>query len=575
MFIRIKKFKNKDGSLREYLFIVENQWVKGKVKQKTIANLGRVDKALIAEKVDSLIESISKYSTRQELVNICNDITPMSSKTYGEIIVFRKLWEGLGLNKIFSKHFEDTKKEIDLVEAIFALVCNRLIAPSSKREADKWKDEVYEPRWDKLHLHHLYRALDFLQENKEVVEKELFDNTKDLFKSKVDVMMFDTTNISYWGDSENELLKYGHSKNKRFDLKQLVIGLIMDKNGVPLGHEVWPGNKSDRPAFKEIIEKIKRKFEIDKIILVCDRGMVSESNISYLEENDYEYVLGMRMRQLSERRRKILLDGNDFQSMSKNLSGKEITESDLWEKEQNVINEERLKQGKKAIKIDEKKLKELKESKHGQRRWVVCLNKEVANEDKEKRAFFKKILENKVAFSSAKDWMIRNGYRRYLNIKEMRIEIDHEKLEEEKIYDGKWVLISNTVLPKMDLILTYKDLAQIERLFRDLKSELEIGPVYHYMERRIRAHVFVCFLALQMKVALTKNLKEISKDLTYSEVIRDLSKIKAVAFKVKEKEVIMRTDLEEKAHFAFKASGCTIPPKIISYPSENIVPTSV
>lgn len=358
MFIRTKKFKNKNGGIREYLFIVENQWVKGKIKQKTIANLGRVDKTLIAEKVDSLIESISRYSSRQEMIDICNDITPLSSKTYGEVIVFRKLWEEFGLDKVFLKA------------------------------------EVYEPKWDKLELHHLYRSLDFLQENKEVVERDIFERTRDLFKSKVDVMMFDTTNISYWGDSENELLEYGHSKNKRFDLKQLVIGIIMDKDGVPLGHEVWPGNKSDRPAFKEIIEKIKKKFEIDKIILVCDRGMVSESNICYLEENNYEYILGMRMRQLSESRRKILLDESGFQSMSKNLSGKEMTESDLWEREQNAINEERLKRGKEVIKIDEKKLNELKESKSGQRRWVVCLNKEVAKEDKEKREFFKKILEN-------------------------------------------------------------------------------------------------------------------------------------------------------------------------------------
>lgn len=580
MFIRTKKFKNKDGSIREYLFIVENHWVKGKIKQKTIANLGRIDNldskdySSLSEKVDSLIESVSRYSTKQELINICNDVTPLSSKTYGEITVFRKVWEELQLNEVFLKYFKKTKKEIDLVEAIFCLVCNRLIAPSSKREANKWKDEVFEPEWNKLGLHHLYRAMDFLEENKEIVEKDIFDKTRDLFKSKVDVMMFDTTNLSYWGDSENDLLKYGHSKNKRFDLRQLVIGIIMNKDGVPLGHEVWPGNKSDIPAFKEITEKIKKRYEIDKIILVCDRGMVSESNIQYLEENNYEYILGIKMRSLNGRRKKILFNNDNFESMGKNFSGKEMTEAELWEKEQALMSEERLKEGKETILIDEKRLNELKESKIGQRRWVVCLNKEVAIEDKEKREFFRKILESKVLYNTAKDWMVKNGYRKYLNIKDMRIEIDYDKLEQEKIYDGKWALITNTILPKMDLILTYKDLFQIERLFRDLKTELEIGPIYHYMERRIRAHIFVCFLALQIKIALTKSLKEISGDLSYSEVMRDLSKIKAVTFRVKEKEVIMRTDIEGKAHFAFKASNCAIPPKIISYPSKNIVPTS-
>ena len=154
MFARVKRFKNKDGSVREYLFIVENQWVNGKVRQRTVANLGRLDKVLAGDRIDKLIESISKYTKRQELIDACKDIKALFSKEYGPVVVFRKIWQILRLDKLFYKYLSETEKEIDLAEAIFALVCNRLMAPSSKRGAHRWKEEVYEPLWEGYQLHH-------------------------------------------------------------------------------------------------------------------------------------------------------------------------------------------------------------------------------------------------------------------------------------------------------------------------------------------------------------------------------------------------------------------------------------
>ncbi len=566
MFARVKRFKNKDGSIREYLFIVENKWVNGKVRQRTVANLGRLDKVLEGDRIDKLIESISKYAKRQQIIDACKDIDALFSKEYGPVVIFRKIWQRLGLDKIFSKYLSETGREVDLAEAIFALVCNRLMAPSSKRGAHRWKEEVYEPLWDRYQLHHFYRALDFLQDNKERLEKEIFDRSRDIFNSKVDIVMFDTTTISFWGDSDrNSLAEYGYAKNKRFDLKQVVIGLIMDRDGVPLGHEVWPGNTSDKKAFKEVIDKIKEKFSVGRVILVCDRGMVSEEIIRYLEENGYEYVLGVKMRTLSKTRKEILLSDEGFERLSQNIYIKEVKEAEVYRQEQI-----RLKKGKK----DKEEIKAYQESPRGKRRWIVYLNKQVEREDQAKRQYFREIIEKKIETSSAKEWIVKNGYKKYVVIKDMEIELNRERLEEDELYDGKWVLISNSALPAKDLVFSYKGLSQIERHFRDLKSELEIGPIYHYIERRIRAHVFVCFLALQIKVYLTKKLKEIDEGLSYSEVIRAVEKIKAVKFRVKEKEIIMRTDLPEGAHHAFRAVGCAIPPKILQTREANLVPTS-
>jgi len=233
IYARVKNFKNKDGSTRSYLYLVESTYdPKTKMsKQRNICNLGRIDDPGTSKVVDNIIKHLSEFSEKIKILNIEQDIDVDEAKTYGEIQIFRKLWKDLGLEKVLTKYFSKTNKQVDLVEAIFAMVCNRLIAPSSERAMNRWKEDVYEPKWDRYDLHHFYRALDFLADHKENLELSLYKASKDLFNYKVDVVMFDTTSVSYWGEGEvaNELLKYGYPKNKRNDLKQLVIGIIMDR----------------------------------------------------------------------------------------------------------------------------------------------------------------------------------------------------------------------------------------------------------------------------------------------------------------------------------------------------------
>jgi len=571
-----KKQKNKDGTVRKYLYLIEYIWnkEKGYSQQKHIACLGRADELEKQATIDNLVESLCKYTKQKKVIDIFNDIDSQSAKTYGEIQVFKKLWNDLGLKKILYKHISNLKNETDYVETVFAMVCNRLVDPCSKRATNEWKKDVYEPDWDKIELHHFYRALDYLIEQKENVEVELFHAVKKAFDCKVDVVMFDTTNISYWGEGNKaeELLKHGHAKNKRFDLKQVTVGLIMDQNGTPLGHEVWPGNMSDKPAFVEVIDKIKDKYEIGKVILVADRGMISQDNLNYLEEKKYEYVLGVKMRQLSQIRQQILLNDEGFLAISDSLKAKEMNEYDLWEQEMEKRNEEAKKYNaqkepkkrkKKVVNLTEDQKQAYKNSKKGQRRWVACLNPVMAQFDKKKREYFQQIIEKKVEFSTAKEWIVKNGYKKYVTIKNMTIELNREKLKEDELYDGKWALITNTGLAKTKLVDTYKDLAMIERHFRDLKSELEIGPVYHHTEKRIRAHIFVCFLALQLKVALMKKLKSLT-DIGFSETMRLLSQIKAVNYETKGTNITIRTNIPEQSRVVFQAIGANTPAKIIS-----------
>jgi len=270
------------------------------------------------------------------------------------------VWEKLGFGNIFRKYLRKRKNKKNLSEAILALVVNRLLSPCSELGIMKWKEEIYEPEWEKLTLSDFYRALDFLIENKEESEIEIFQKTANLFNQKLDLILFDTTSIRYWGEGKTDLLQYGYSKEKRGDLKQLVVGILMTKEGMPVGHEVWPGNTSDLKSFLEILEKVKDKFQIDKIVWVCDRGMVSEENLEEVQKRNHEYIVGIKMRQLSE------IEQNKF-----------LSEEDMIKVHSELF-------------VKEAKVK-------GKGRYIICYNPAEAFIEKKKREFFKEILRRKIA----------------------------------------------------------------------------------------------------------------------------------------------------------------------------------
>lgn len=185
-------------------------------------------------------------------------------------------------------------------------------------------------------------------------------------------------------------------------------------------------------------------------------------------------------------------------------------------------------------------------------------------------------MEHKVMDYTFKDWIVKNGYRKYVKIegKDWQIAMDYERLEEEEIYDGKWVLLTNTEYSSKECALYYKSLSQIEQGFRALKTEIETGPIYHWTTRRIRSHVFICFLVLLVKAAFEKALEKIDPKAVYSEVIQALKDVKANLIRVKDRELILRTTLPEKAHLGFKAAGIRIPGDVLYLDQENVVPTS-
>ena len=549
MYLYTIKRKNKDGDYTDYYQLCESyRDEEGKPKRKVLANLGKKDNPNTAKKLQRVVSQLASAARMKDLVDLDTEITTPWSKSIGPKLVARKLWEDLNLDFVFSEKYH---------EHVFMMVLNRLCDPTSKMDCMRWKETVYEPLWDKVQLHELYRALDYLIDNKEKIEYQMFNNIRDLFNQNTDLMLFDTTSVSYWGEGNNapELLKFGYSKEKRNDLKQLIVALLMTEGGIPVGHEVYPGNQVDVTSFPKIIVKVKDKFNLKRVVWVCDRGMISESNIELLDSINHEYIIGIKMRMLNAAQKEILLATKykDFEKIHDNLYVKQV----IVGIEVDDQKEESIKESKNQDEAnsDRRKKKE-KKTKTISRRYVVCYNPQQAKIDAINREHFKEIIIKKVLEKTDKSWIVKNGYKKYLKLKEDIIEgVDLDRLEKEKIYDGKWVLLTNTKLEYTEIAKYYKSLWQIENAFSELKSSLDVKPMYHWTERRIRGHVFICFLALVLELGLRNKLVKVS----YGEAMEDLKKLQATLIKVKDQAVIKRTDPVGTVEYVFKQLQLPLP----------------
>lgn len=514
MHLKTKKHIDSKGNEVEYLQLVESyRSIEGKTKHRVLVHLGRKDNPKLQEKLSRLTHKLADIAGIKDLVDPHKDVLLEWSKAIGPILVLRKLWNDLHLNSILCGNYH---------EHAFMMTVNRICDPRSKLSCMRWKETMYEPLWDNIHLHELYHALDWLMDKKGKIEYEMFWRIRDLFNQDVDLILFDTTSVSYWGEGEHapELLKFGYSKDRRNDLKQLIVGILMTRGGLPVAHEVFPGNQIDLMSFPQVVTKAKDKFNLKKIVWVCDRGMISEANLNMLDELKQEYIIGVRMRQMESSLRAVLLD--DYHKGAKRLS------SNLWVKEHEI----------------------------GGKRYIVCHNPEQARIDAEKREYFKAIIQRKVVELNDKSWIVKNGFKKYLKLSEDIIEgIDYDRLEKEKIYDGKWILLTNTKIDFSEIARHYKSLCQIESAFKDLKSTLDVRPIYHWTEKRIRGHIFICFLALVLELGLKNKLQKVS----YSELIDDLKKVGVSLIKVKGEEIIKRTRVPGIAKYAFEQLKLPLP----------------
>ncbi len=517
MFVRTKPVGG-----HEYLQVVESFRDGGKVKQRVIATLGRLDRLQADGQIDALTASLARFALRVRLVegHRAGRLRVGRVVSLGPATVLARLWRDLGLGRVIEAELKDRKFGFSVERAIFLTVLHRLFAQGSDRAADKWRRDHRIDGVEDIELHQLYRAMAWLGESKDAVERSLFLETRDLF-TELQMVFFDTTSIYFEGEGGQVLGQYGHSKDHRPDLVQMVVGAALDGNGRPISCELWPGNHADAKALLPAVDRVRERFGIARATVVADRGMISKATMKGLEAREYDYILGARMRCVKEVNIEVLGRAGRYREVAPNLRVKDVLT--------------------------------------GGRRYIVCENPEEAEKDRADREAILESLEAQLA-AGAKSLVGNRGYRRYLTIAAGAISIDREKVREEERYDGKYVLQTSLNLDSAEVALRYKQLWRVERAFRTVKSVLETRPIFHKCDETILGHVFASFLALVAMHELDARLAAKGVKLEWEDVKQDLQALKEVEVFEGPQVYWLRSELSGCASQVFRALGIAAPP---------------
>jgi len=541
MFARVKK-----TGQYSYLQIVQNRREGTKTIQRVIATLGRVDQIQAKGEIENLVRSLSRFSERVLLIVSGQSDIHAQARKIGPALIFERIWKELEIGKILCRLLKGRKYGFNVERAIFLTVLHRLFVSGSDRFCDRWHQDYVIDGVDDLELHHLYRAMAFLGDEledqkdctpfaprctKDIIEEDLFRARRDLF-SGLDCVFFDTTSIYFEGKGGETIGELGHSKDHRPDLDQMVVGVILDNNGQPVCCEMWPGNTTDVKTLVPVIKRLRDRFAIHQVCVVSDRGMISTETMDYLEEEQIPYILGARMRRMKEVKEEVLSRAGRYREVHpEGISSKDP--SPLKVKEVNVE----------------------------QKRYIVCLNEKQARKDAADRQAMIDSLQEKLK-TSPKSLVGNKGYRKYLKMNKDTVSVDQEKIEEEARYDGKWVLKTNTTLTAQQIALKYKELWQVEQVFRDMKSILDTRPIFHKCDETIRGHVFCSFLALVLRKELDRRLEKAGHCFEWAEIKQDLKALQEVTIEDQGKTLAIRTECIGTCGKIFQAIGVAIPPTV-------------
>jgi hypothetical protein len=562
MYLRSTPRRNKDGSEVRYLQLAHNVWDPQKRRStvQVVYNFGRED-AASREALQRLAASVTRFlDPDAALAATAEGLEFTESRPLGGTWALDALWSRLGIGKEMRRLLKGRRLEDTAERVLFALVANRALAPSSKLAAARWASEdVMITGLPVTGDDACYRAMDWLLEIKDDLERKVFDNLANLLNLEVDLLFFDTTSTYFVTEEEDEpaardkngnlltsentdsdagdqrepagFRTWGKSKDHRDDLPQVVIGMAVTRDGIPVRVWCWPGNTSDSALIRQVKDDM-RDWCLSKVIWVADRGFTSAENRRYLRKGGGSYIIGEKLRSGSAEAAAALSRQGRYKDVAGNLKVKEV-----------------------RIAEDE--------------RFVICFNPEAAGRDATVRARMIAQLEEAIAgsdqLSAGKRGELRGvistkpGLNRYLRVTPGGLlRIDAAKAKAEENLDGKYLL--RTADPKLsaeDIALGYKQLLEVERGWRDMKQVIDLRPVYHRREDRIRAHVILCWLAL-----LLARISENACGQTWPELRRELDRIHVGTFTGPAGTFRQRTEITKPQAAILKALQISAPPRI-------------
>lgn len=490
-------------------------------------SLGRVDR-IDPKQVRRLVSALSRYLETGE---IPEGGRIGQVRDFGVGYVADALWQRLQLPKFFARLLKARKYNAPVERAIFAMVAHRMVDPSSKLACDEWLErDAWLPNTREVRLQHLYRAMDFLDESHEELEAALYTHRRSLF-DRVELVYYDTTSTYFeCDDSGDEPERYGlrqrgHSRDLRPDRRQIVIGLAVDQHGLPIASDVYSGETNDAVTVVPMLTRL-HALGLRKVVWVADRGMASEVNLSSVRAANLHYVIGVRLRAAEGLRVAISADQTDYQEASEGLMVKDV--------------------------------------RIGDKRFVVCYSPASAQRDLKLRTGaidrMQPVLDK--ANRSGNDLpILEHGlYRRFVSQgKDGKLRLSKSKLEREAQCDGTFVLeVSDDAMTAQAAALAYKGLLRVEQSFRTLKHGVDVRPVYHRLDRRIRAHVTLCMLAF-----LLERVVEVETKTPFEQLRKQLMRIRAVELTFDKQTVWETSTVAPDLKAVFNQLRLPVPPKVV------------
>lgn len=566
MYIRITT--NRLG--QAYYHLVESYRENGKVRQRKLLSLGKVGE----DRLDDLIAAISKHKDVISTLEAAKSVAIDDTYILGPLLVLQQIFSQFGisnlLDNILRRH---PKLEFNFSRIIFTLIGCRFINPSSKLKVfEHWQDKLYpELLSGKDELHHFYRALDLLSHHKDDVERDLYWHKRDLFNMSVDVVLYDLTTLRFesTGEDIGELRRFGYSKENRSDCTQVILGLLVDTDGIPLGFEVYPGNTFEGNTLADIVTRMREKFKVRRFIFVADRGLFSANNLKHIRKDcgtsaheKGEFIVGMKLG-VFKNRDKEFYDRSRFTSLGDRL--------------------------------------EVYETTHGEDRLIITWSQVRADRDRKTREGILEKIAKKLKNPKAdgKTFVSNTNYRKYVTgLNKGAPQLNEDAISRESLRDGFFGVITNVPKERMstnEIISAYKHLWIIEDAFGEIKGTLKTRPIFHWTDERITGHLTLCFLAYFCEAQITKLLRQQDveygshpfdngtidpRPLTVSSAMLELKEVRAIPVSIQGKVVWVRTDIKGNAAKIFRAIGLAIPPKLLRLSSadqpikntENVVP---
>ncbi len=539
MYLRLNR--NADGVA--YLQIARSYREAGKVKREILFSLGRLDVLQSTGQIDSLVKAFARFSVKQQLIDLSEDVSVSRVYHLGAAHVVKKMLERLGIKRMLERlAAEHPRMKLPWIAIITGMIASRFIKPCSKRRLnlEEW-EKIYPGilETDAPPLKSFYRAMDVLWKHREDIEATLFDRCgqRDLFNQELDVVFYDLTTLHFESVNDEpkngQLRRFGYSKIHRKDLTQVILGLLVDREGVPVGYQLFPGNTYEPHSLPAILEKLRTKHRVTRVVLVADRGIITKDNVGELHKAGMDFILGMRLWGMTQAWQAKVMEKSQYRRLNKDGS---------------LL---------------------MREMKYQGDRLIVTWSQERADRD----AFIREEIVKKIRERldkknpEPKQFVTHKGYRQFLKgLNEGTPKIDEEAIAAAGKRDGFFGVLTNVseaVLRDEEIYDRYRDLWRVEDAFGEIKGPIQTRPMFHWVDSRIQSHVLLCLLAYYVEAILIRDFRKGKAAFTVGQWFRALNEIYAVPVDVRGTRAWVRNEIRGIAADGYELMRLKLPDRVL------------